>query len=88
MDEIIKKEEEEKQGQMDAFDLCEPVDILATYGPDWIDKIVESKNWKEKKDMLDALYNDANSPRIKSGDFSGLVKAIKKLLGDSNIVVS
>jgi phage terminase large subunit-like protein len=89
LDEIIKKEDEEnKGGGMDAFDLSEPVNILATYGPEWQDKISELKNWKEKKDMLEALIKDADVPRIQNGDFSGLIKIIKKLLTDSNAVVA
>ena len=35
LDEIIKKEEEENKGDIDAFDLAEPVNLLATYGPEW-----------------------------------------------------
>lgn len=38
--------------------------------------------------MLEELLNDSNVPKIKSGDFSGLVKILKKMVGDSNIVVS
>lgn len=49
---------------------------------------MELKGWKEKKEMLEELYNDSNVPKIKNGEFSGIAKAIKKLIGDSNVVVS
>lgn len=49
---------------------------------------MEGKAWKEKKDMLDELFNDSNVPKIKGGDFVGLAKVLKKMMGDSNIVVS
>jgi len=49
---------------MDAFDLSEPVNILANYGPEWQEKLAELKNWKEKKEMLDALIKDTDVPRI------------------------
>jgi hypothetical protein len=45
------------------------------------------KKWNEKKDMLDELYNAANTPKIKGGDFNNLTKAIIKLIGDSNFAV-
>jgi cytoskeleton-associated protein 5 len=38
--------------------------------------------------MLDELFNDSNVPKIKSGDFTGLAKTLKKMMGDANIVVS
>lgn len=88
LDEIIKKEEEESKG-LDTYDLVDAVDLLTKYGAsEWQDKISESKAWKEKKDLLDELFNDSNVPKIKNGDFMGLVKILKKLIGDSNIVVS
>ena len=48
---------------------------------------MELKVWKEKKEMLEDLYNESNVPKIKPGDFIGLTKVIKKMIGDSNIVV-
>lgn len=89
MDEIIQKEEEEKKGEVDLYDLVDAVDLLTKYGTaEWQDKISALKVWKEKKEMLEELLNDSNVPKIKSGDFSGLVKILKKMVGDSNIVVS
>lgn len=38
--------------------------------------------------MLDELFNDSNVPKIQGGDFTGLAKILKKMMGDSNIVVS
>jgi hypothetical protein len=85
---LIKKEEEENKGDSEAFDLYDSVDILTKYGSnEWQDKILEMKNWKEKKDLLEELLNDSNVPKIKPGDFSGLTKVIKKMLADSNAVV-
>lgn len=46
------------------------------------------KKWTEKKELLEALINESNVPRIKNGDYGGLVKTIKKLMGDSNAVVA
>lgn len=89
LDDIIKKEEEEKKADNDAFDLYDPVDLLTKYGSnEWQEKIMESKNWKEKKEMLEELLNESNVPKIKTGDFSGVAKILKKMLSDSNAVVS
>jgi hypothetical protein len=63
--------------------------LLTKYGStEWQDKLQESKSWKEKKDLLDELLNDSNVPKIRGGDYSGLAKLLKKMIGDSNIVVS
>lgn len=45
------------------------------------------KKWNEKKEMLDELYNAANTPKIKAGDFGNLTKSIIKLMNDSNFAV-
>ena len=88
LDEIIKKEEEESKGA-DTYDLYDAVDLLTKYGSsEWQDKVSEAKAWKEKKDLLDELCNDSNVPKIKGGDFMGIAKLLKKMMGDSNIVVS
>jgi hypothetical protein len=49
---------------------------------------MELKKWEEKKKEMEQLYEDANQPKIKPGDFSGLVKCVKKFIGDSMIAVS
>lgn len=65
------------------------VNLLKKYGAnEWQEKILELKNWKEKKDMLEELLNDSNVPKIQAGDFSGITKVLKKMMSDSNIVVS
>jgi len=70
------------------LDLFEAVNLLTKYNQEWIDKLMELKVWKEKKEFLEELINDSNVPKIKPGDFSGIAKAVKKLIGDSNVVVS
>lgn len=65
------------------------VDILAKYGtPEFEEKIASASSWALKKVELESLLNDSNVPKIRAGDFSGLAKIIKKLIGDSNAVVS
>ncbi len=64
------------------------MDILAKYGAEWQDKMAELKAWNEKKKELDMLYEDCSQPKIKPGDFSGVVSVIKKLIVDSMVAVS
>ena len=88
LDDILRKEEEESKGA-DVYDLVDAVDLMTKYGSgEWQDKIIEEKKWNVKKEMLEELMNDSNVPKIKGGDFMSLAKIIKKLIGDSNIVVS
>ncbi len=89
MDEIIKKEEEEKKGDSDAFDLYDPVDLITKFGaPEWLDKLSELKDWKQKKEMLEELLKESDVPKIKPADFMNIAKVLKKFIGDSNAAVS
>ena len=51
---VIKKQEEEEKVEEDAGqEFLEAIDILAKYNAEWQDKMMESKNWQEKKKELD-----------------------------------
>lgn len=60
---------------------------MSRFNNEWLDKLAEMKKWNEKKDMLDELYNAANTPKIKSGDYNNITKAIIKLMSDSHFGV-
>ena len=79
---------------VDVADLAEPVDVLAKLEAkkdtkNWADAVLKKEKWQEKKDMLDALITLADTPRIggSGGEYSDVVKSLKKLLGDSMVVV-
>jgi len=62
-DGIVQVEEEEKA--TDIYDLVDAVDLTTKYcSAEWQDKLIEAKQWKEKKDLLDELFNDSNVPKI------------------------
>lgn len=61
---IIRQEEEEKGSSSAAFDLADPVNILAKFDGAWIDKISELKKWTEKKDELEALIKMSDVPKL------------------------
>jgi hypothetical protein len=85
---LIQKEEDDKMAANAAYELAEAAEILNKYNGEWQDKILEMKKWTEKKEQLELLITDTNVPKLKNGDFSGLVKVLRKLITDSNQVVS
>ena len=78
----------EEENKIDAFDLAEEVDILSKYQDAWTSSVLELKKWAEKKEKLDELIADANTPKIKPGNTTPLVACLLKLITDSNINVS
>ncbi|RMZ82535.1 hypothetical protein DV737_g2014, partial [Chaetothyriales sp. CBS 132003] len=69
-----------------AFDLAEPVDVVAKMPADFYD-LVASTKWKERKDTLDALFAVVDTPRIKDTHVDDLVRALAKCMKDANVAV-
>lgn len=80
------EEEEEEAGGMDAYDLVDPVDVLAKMNDNFGEMIASTK-WKDRKDCLDELFKIVNTPKIKSGNYDELVRAFAKSMKDANIAV-
>ncbi|KAL8718506.1 MAG: hypothetical protein Q9225_004374, partial [Loekoesia sp. 1 TL-2023] len=78
--------EEDQPGEIDAFDLAEPVDVLNKAPSDFQENMASSK-WKDRKDALDALFAVVNTERIKDGPFDEIVAALAKSMKDANIAV-
>ena len=68
--------------------MCEEVDILTEHNYDWCEAISALKGWKEKKDKLDALQQKSDTMKLARGDYTELIKTLKKLVNDNNLVVS
>lgn len=67
-------------GDMDPYDLLDPVEILSKLPKDFYDKL-EAKKWQERKEALDALENLLKTaPKLEPGDYADLVRALKKVL--------
>ncbi|KAK0661711.1 armadillo-type protein [Cercophora samala] len=79
-------EEEEEVGEVDAFDLAEPQDVISKVPKDFYDNLASSK-WKERKEACEALYAVVNVPRIKDGDFAEITRCLAKCMKDANIAV-
>ncbi|XP_051885307.1 cytoskeleton-associated protein 5 isoform X2 [Pristis pectinata] len=83
-------EEDDEEGDapvVDAYELLEPVEILLKLPKDFYDKI-EAKKWQERKEALEALEVLVKNPKLESGDYSDVVRALKKVIGkDSNVLL-
>ncbi|XP_067850163.1 cytoskeleton-associated protein 5 isoform X2 [Heptranchias perlo] len=80
-------DEEDAAPVVDAYELLEPVEILSKLPKDFYDKI-EAKKWQERKEALEALEVLVKNPKLESGDYADVVRALKKVIGkDSNILL-
>eukprot|EP00061_Rhincodon_typus_P018773 g48090.t1 len=79
--------EEDEAPVVDAYDLLEPVEILSKLPKDFYEKI-EAKKWQERKEALEALEVLVKNPKLESGDYADVVRALKKVIGkDSNVLL-
>uniref|UniRef100_UPI00398EDFBA cytoskeleton-associated protein 5 isoform X2 n=1 Tax=Pristiophorus japonicus TaxID=55135 RepID=UPI00398EDFBA len=80
-------DEEDEAPVVDAYELLEPVEILLKLPKDFYDKI-EAKKWQERKEALEALEVLVKNPKLESGDYADVVRALKKVIGkDANILL-
>ncbi|CAO3632931.1 unnamed protein product [Cunninghamella echinulata] len=73
-------------GHIDPFDLADPVDIMAKLPGNFYELIV-SKKWQERREALDALMEATKTPKIMDKDYSELMAALVKRIGDTNILL-
>nr|CAH0109138.1 unnamed protein product [Daphnia galeata] len=72
---------------IDPYELLEPVDILSQLPKDFYEKC-EAKKWQERKEAVDALEQLVANPKLQTGDYGDLVRALKKIIAkDSNVMV-
>jgi protein STU2 len=81
-----EEEEAEDDGGMDAYDLVDPVDVLAKM-PDNFGDMIASTKWKDRKETLDELYKIINTPKIKNANYDELIRAFAKSMKDANVAV-
>lgn len=66
--------------EIDPMDLIQPVDILSKLPKDFYEKL-EAKKWQERKEALDAVEQLlTNAPKLETGDYGDLVRALKKVI--------
>ncbi|KAH8701674.1 putative spindle pole body component [Talaromyces proteolyticus] len=78
--------ENDDGGEVDPFDLAEPVDVMPKVPKDLQEQLSSTK-WKDRKEALDALYNAVNVPRIQDGAFDDIARALAKCMKDANVAV-
>ncbi len=64
---------------IDPYELLEPVDILSQLPKDFYDKC-EAKKWQERKEAMDALELLVANPKLQTGEYGDLVRALKKVI--------
>lgn len=64
---------------IDPYELLEPVDILSQLPKDFYDKC-EAKKWQERKEAMEALERLVANPKLQTGDYGDLVRALKKVI--------
>ena len=63
---------------IDPYELLEPVDILSKLPKDFYEKL-EAKKWQERKEAVDSLELLLQTPKLESGDYGDVVRALKKV---------
>uniref|UniRef100_A0A2S2Q544 Cytoskeleton-associated protein 5 n=1 Tax=Sipha flava TaxID=143950 RepID=A0A2S2Q544_9HEMI len=66
----------------------DPVNILVQLNKDFYEKL-EAKKWQERKEAIDMLEGIlSKAPKLESGEYGDLVKALKKIITkDSNVII-
>ncbi|KAK3923770.1 Protein mini spindles [Frankliniella fusca] len=74
--------------EIDPYEMMPAVDILSKLPSGFFEK-VEAKKWQERKEAVDELDSLLQkSPKLESGDYGDLVRALKKIISkDSNVIV-
>ncbi|XP_023239725.1 cytoskeleton-associated protein 5-like [Centruroides sculpturatus] len=73
--------------EIDPFDLIEAVDILSKLPKDFYERC-EAKKWQERKEAVEQLFQLTSKPKLEAGDYSDLVKVLKKFISkDTNVLV-
>uniref|UniRef100_A0A671SZ27 Cytoskeleton-associated protein 5-like n=1 Tax=Sinocyclocheilus anshuiensis TaxID=1608454 RepID=A0A671SZ27_9TELE len=86
-DEADDNDDEVEAAPVDPYELLEAVEILSKLPKDFYEKI-EEKKWQERKEALEAVEALTRNPKLESGDYGDLVRALKKVIGkDANVML-
>ncbi|KAF2874547.1 spindle pole body component alp14 [Massariosphaeria phaeospora] len=83
-DDVEDEEEEEVEIELELE--YEPVDVLAIIPKDYSERL-DSKKWKDRKEVLEEVQKALNQPKIAEGHFDELVRGFAKSMKDANIAV-
>lgn len=72
---------------IDPLDLIDPVDILSKIPKDFYEKL-EAKKWQDRKEAMESIEPLLQNPKLESGDYGDLVRALKKIISkDTNVIL-
>ena len=80
--------EETKEEVVDVYEIAPASKILTTFTPEWVEATLALKKWDEKRDKMIELTTAADVAKLEAGNYGDLAQLVKKLLTDSNVVVS
>lgn len=81
------EEDEYNVPTLDLDDIADPVEILSKLPKNFLEQL-EAKKWQERKEALELLESFSKAPKLETGDYGDLVRALKKIIQkDSNVVV-
>ncbi|KPI40828.1 Spindle pole body component alp14 [Cyphellophora attinorum] len=84
--EVMVEAEDEEAVEVEAFDFAEPQDVLSKV-PENFNEMINSSKWKERKDVLDDLFNVLRVQRIKAGAWDDVIRGLTKSMKDANVAV-
>ena len=64
---------------VDPHEYLDPVEILSQLPKDFYDKC-EAKKWQERKEAMEAVEKLVANPKLQSGEYGDLVRALKKVI--------
>merc|ERR1739838_615471 len=80
-------EDEEEEEEIDPYDLADPVEVLSKLPKNFYEQI-ESKLWKERKEMLVEAESLTKHIKLMPGDYHDFLKTIKKVVTkDTNVLL-
>ena len=75
----------EEEPAIDPLEFAPEKDILAEFGPEWMDKVAPIKKWDEKKAEFDNLIKACEGVRIKPGNFEAMCAFLNKEIRATNV---
>ena len=73
--------------RIDAYDLADAKDIFGKYGANWVERVLAMEKWVEKKEAMEELNREADTPKLAERSPQELVTLVKRLLVDNNMNV-
>ncbi|XP_076313305.1 msps cytoskeleton-associated protein 5 [Tachypleus tridentatus] len=78
---------DEVEEEIDPYEFIESIDVIGKLPKDFYEQC-EAKKWQERKAVLESLLSLVQNPKLEVGDYSDIVRTLKKMVGkDTNVLV-